>query len=158
MYQVFFGGGAEAASTTARWTQWEQGLPYILKNPVLGYGVRQGAIVLNFRNPAGERTIDSYWLSLLLDTGVVGFVAFMGFFYIVIRLCAKLYVETSNIKNSSARFGAAIASSLAAFIVIKLVLSQASNHGLVFVIAGFGMAMILTVKREMKLENSNSKT
>src|SRR5690606_11245389 len=61
------------ASTQAHFDQWQMGLPMIIKNPFVGYGYANGAYKLAFVNPGGELTIDTFYLSILLEVGVPGF-------------------------------------------------------------------------------------
>ena len=79
LHVAVLGGGAQQASSDARAKQWSTGVVIIAKQP-LGHGSASSGVTLNYRNSAGDITVDTYYLSMLLEYGVVGFVAFM-FFY-----------------------------------------------------------------------------
>ncbi len=135
------GGGAQQASTDSRFEMWVQGIPRIFERPLFGHGAGLGAETLGFTNLAGVLTIDTYWLSALLEFGIVGFVALFGMVGLAIWSGARTYVER---RSPSAWLGGPIAAALLAFVVIKLVLSQADNHLLIFVL----MAMAMLVRAE----------
>lgn len=134
------GGGQHQDSTATRMVQIEMGLPRIAERPVFGHGIGLGAEALGYRNLAGNPVIDNYMLSMLLEVGLVGFVAYFGMIAWSIWQGAKLYLDP---RAGPARIGGAIALALSAFIVIKLVLSQTDTHTMVFVM----MAMVLVLRR-----------
>jgi hypothetical protein len=136
-YNLVLGGNAEtAASTDARFAQWELGLPKVATRPVIGHGYNTAAEVLGYTNPSGVLTIDTYWLSVLLDSGLLGFGFFMGFVYFSIVTSMRLYINPDHESWTEKYYLGAISCSFAAFIVGKLVLSQQSNHSVVFIFAG----------------------
>jgi hypothetical protein len=135
-----WGGGAQAGSTEARVVQMRMGLPLIAKNP-LGYGVGQGASVLNYRLPGGQLTIDNYYLSLVLDYGVLGLTAFLTFIGLSTFVSGWMAFKPSPM-TPERRFYLPIFQSLLAFFVIKSVFSQQDNHPVVFMIAGLLIALL----------------
>lgn len=132
---MILGGGGQEASTNARYDMWAMGLPLIAKQPIFGYGVGKGARALNYRTPSGDLTIDSYILGMFLDTGLVGGFAFLIFFTLGIIKASRSYTHAPD-KDGYSKMGAALASTLLAFLFIKIVLSQASNHTLVYLLIG----------------------
>ena len=72
-----WGTGAQQASTDARKLQWEMAIPKIAENP-FGYGIGTAGKVLGFKNQGGVGSIDSFYLSVLLDFGILGFVLYFG--------------------------------------------------------------------------------
>ena len=133
-----WGGGAQAASTDARITQFRMGLPMILQNPI-GHGLGQGAATLGFA-PFGFLTIDSYYLTVALECGVLGFVAFFGAI-----ACAII----QGVRSESLRLGPATigtlavpaAISLTSFIIIKSVFSQTDNLPIIYMVLGLLVAL-----------------
>lgn len=134
------GGGQHQDSTATRLVQLEMGIPRIAERPVFGHGVGLGAEALGYRNIAGNPVIDNYMLSVLLEIGFVGFVAFFGMIVLVAVQAGRSYVLADS--DRFALF-APIAMALAAFLVVKLVLSQWDTHGVVFIM----MAMALILRR-----------
>jgi O-antigen ligase len=134
------GGGQHQASTDSRLEMWTGGFPKILERPLFGHGSGLGAETLGFTNLAGVLTIDTYWLSALLEFGVVGAGALLGMIVWVFVAGAKAYSAPAH---GISRLGGPIAVSLLTFFIVKSVLSQADNHLLVFVM----MAMMLIVAR-----------
>jgi O-antigen ligase len=135
------GGGEHQASTDSRIEMWWMGLPRILERPLFGHGSGLGAEVLGFTNLAGILTIDSYWLSALLEFGLVGALALLGMIVWCIHAGFKAYLSPDRGVNL---LGAPIAIALIAFLVIKLVLSQSDNHLLVFTM----IAMMTVIRME----------
>jgi O-antigen ligase len=144
------GGGEHQASTDSRIEMWWMGIPRILERPLFGHGSGLGAETLGFTNPAGTLTIDSYWLSALLEFGVVGAFSLLAMTIWAIHAGLRTYLDPRHEVN---KLGAPISVSLIAFLVIKMVLSQVDNHLLAFVM----MAMIVVI-RSVSVENVVPKT
>lgn len=125
-----FGGGSTQASTDARTAQWAMGIPLILSRPIFGRGVGNSGETLGFVNPVGIPTIDTWWLSLLLDVGIIGFVGFIGAFLAAIVTGTRIFLFE---KDETMLISGALAATFAGFLIIKLVLSQADNHTLLFI-------------------------
>lgn len=139
--QAYVVGGAEyGASNDGRREQFRAAVPLSLARPVFGYGVGMGAEVLGFRNSAGILTIDSYMLNLVLEIGYVGFIAYILMFSIAIYVGGRLYLDS---ESDEGKLGGAIAASLAAFLAIKIILSQTDNHTLPFLF----LALLVQARR-----------
>jgi hypothetical protein len=136
-HQVW-GDGSQQASTDSRIDQWIMAIPKVGRNPV-GHGMGQGADVLGFANQAGNITIDSYYISILLEIGVVGFILYYG---LVLR---SIWVATRTVVESRAdqeiRLLLPIAVSLINYFIVKSVLSQDANHPLIFMMLGAVVAL-----------------
>lgn len=130
------GGGEHQASTDSRFEMWTMGLPRILERPLFGHGPGLGAETLGFTNLAGVLTIDTYWLSALLEFGIIGFAALFGMIGYGIYMGARSYVER---RSSLAWLGGPISVALLVFAIIKLVLSQTDNHMLIFLLLGLAV-------------------
>lgn len=141
---MVWGGGDTAASTAARGTQWEMGIPKILKAP-WGHGAGTSGDTLGFLSPIGIQTIDTYYLAIGLEYGVIGFVVYYGMLVASTYYAAK-YAVRSPKGELSYFMPAAIA--LANFIVIKSVFSQQDNHPLIFMLMGIVTAMVYRATRE----------
>ena len=146
LHNVVWGGGETASSTAARATQFHMGIPLIFKNP-FGYGIGQGGLVLNFRLPSGFLTIDTYYLMVALDYGIVGFLVYYGL------ILSSIYYAINNIYRRLPEMREQIflqpaAISLAVFLVIKSVFSEQDNHPIIFMIYGIICATIHRRTRE----------
>lgn len=133
------GGGQHQASTDSRLEMWAMSPPKLLERPLFGHGPGRAAETLGFTNPSGTLTIDSYWLSALLEFGAVGAVALFGMLAWCVYVGIRAYLDPSN---PHGRLGGPLALALIAFGIIKLVLSQVDNHLIVFVM----MALIILVR------------
>lgn len=133
-----WGDGSQAASTESRLDQWVMAFPKIGRNP-LGYGIGEGANVLGFTNGAGILTIDSYYLSILLEIGVLGFVAYYGLMVRGIWVAARTVIGARG--DQELRLLLPMAVSLINFVIVKAVLSQDANHPVVFMMLGAVVAL-----------------
>ena len=134
---LVWGTGAQQASTDSRKLQVAMGIPKVLSHP-WGYGLGRGAEALNFTNGAGVLTIDTYYLDIALEVGVIGFVVYYAFFI-------------SALLNGVRRMGRAtsteemligpICIAIVNFLVIKSIFSQTENHPLVFALVGLLSAL-----------------
>ncbi len=139
-----WGTGATQASTESRGTQWEMGIPKILKAP-WGHGAGTGGDTLGFFSPTGIQTIDTYYLTIGLEYGVIGFVVYYGMLVASTYYAAKYAVQSPK-GELSYFMPAAIA--LVNFIVIKSVFSQQDSHPLIFMLMGIVTAMVYRATRE----------
>lgn len=109
----------------------------ILQNP-WGFGADKGPVALGYRLPNGMLTIDSYYLSIGLDYGVIGFVAFYTMILTAIYLCVRVYL---TVADDEAKFAAPIGVTLGAYLVIKSVLSQPQNQWLLYILIGAALTL-----------------
>jgi O-antigen ligase len=121
-HNIVLGGGVQAASTQSRYIQWAMALPFFKSNPITGHGFVMGGVVLN-------SSIDSYVISLLIETGILGFLFFAGLLLISIWYGLRNYLVDMSERGAVA---GALACSLVAFTTNRLVLSERENHMLIF--------------------------
>lgn len=138
-----WGDGSQAASDESRMEQWTMGIPKILGNP-LGYGSGRAADTLGFANGAGVITIDSYYLSVLLELGILGFVVYYALFLRAAWTAAKVTIFTPQEREVQMLLPISVA--LVNFVVVKAVLSQEANHPLVFIMLGAVVALTFRAK------------
>lgn len=136
--RMVWGTGAQSFSTEAREVQLEMGIQDVLARP-WGYGSGRGAEALGFTNQAGVLTIDNYYLSVALEYGVIGFVAYYGMFLIGIVRGARVGIEETDPRRM---WVIPAALSLANYFVIKSVFSQQEGHPLAFALLGMIVALI----------------
>jgi hypothetical protein len=142
-----WGDGSQDASNAARKAQWQMAFPKVAHNPVgHGYGTAGG--VLGFTNPDGMVTIDSYYINLLLDTGILGFAIYLAFFLGTAWIAAREVVRSPG--DRELRLLMPLAVTLVGFVVIKAVLSQDANHPLMFFLTGAVVALIHRSRERMR--------
>jgi O-antigen ligase len=135
VHDMVLGGASEQGSTQARYAQWAAGIPYIESNPLTGHGFSMGGTIFQ------DYTIDSYPLSLVLETGVPGLLFFTGLCLLPIWYGLRSYI--SDMTEYGAMAGA-LACSFIAFTENRLVLSQKENHMLIFSL----LAMMIVINFE----------
>jgi hypothetical protein len=148
LYRMVWGGGQYEYSTDGRRQQLEMAIPIIMHNPI-GHGIGQAAEVLGFVTPGGMLTIDNYYLSIALDYGVLGFIAYYGMFLVAIFYGGMALLRSRSYETS---FLLPAIIALSNFIVIKSVLSQEANHPLAFMLLGLTVALVYRVDVEQKRE------
>ena len=126
------GGGAQASSNEGRRIQWAAGLPLIKANPITGHGLATGGYDIG-------SSIDSYVLSLLVETGVPGLVFFAGIVGLPIWFGLRNYIY--DLSDSGALSGS-LACSFVAFTTYRFALSQRENHMLMFSLLAMVVVLI----------------
>jgi O-antigen ligase len=120
--------------------QWKLGIPKILTHP-WGYGIGKGNEALGFVDVNGALTIDSYYLLVALEYGVIGFIVYYGMFFFAIYLIAKKSLSPALFEKENALI-IPVGIALLNFIVIKSVFAQPDNHAIVFMILGMIVALL----------------
>lgn len=133
-----WGSGAYQASNEARETQWADGLATIAQAP-WGHGIGRAAEALGFTDLEGFLTIDSYYLSVALEVGIFGFIAYYGAFMLSIWAGVRISLEAT--KNEQTAWLVPTTLALINYVVIKSVLSQQENHPIAFALLGLAMAL-----------------
>jgi O-antigen ligase len=145
LYNIIIGSGEAASSNDARAEQWHMAWPHIFDNPITGHGIGTGAKVVGFTVQSGFATIDSYALSLLVETGFPGLIFFFGSIACAIWSCARIYLT-----RTEARFdiGGPLACSLIPFFLYRLTLSQRENHAFFFLLLAIALVFISLANRQ----------
>ena len=148
LHNLVRGGGESATSTDARFKQWELAKPHIIENPLTGHGAGMASDVIGFRTAGPMTTVDSYVLTLLVETGIPGLSFFFGMIGCGVWFGIRVYLFDPD---RQAELGGPLACSLMAFGVYRLVLSQRENHFLFFLIVGlvFALAKLAHDRRTM---------
>jgi hypothetical protein len=144
------GGGQHGGSDAARDQQWDHGWTLIGQNP-FGYGLNRSAEVLGFQTPGGKPTIDSYYLSVMLDFGVIALPIFLMMFTLPMWYAL---VSLRRARSEELQLIIPIAISLFNFAIIKSVLSSTTNFPLAFILLGFIVALV--GRMEAKDETSDT--
>lgn len=140
---MIWGGGAYQASNDAREAQISQGLDILMRQP-FGHGIGRAAETLGYANAVGTVTIDNYYLSIALEAGVVGFIAYYGAFVAAFVIGARHFTRSGDQEETSWLLPALL--SLGVYVVVKSVLSQQENHPLAFAVLGMAVILIHKVK------------
>ncbi|MEI6418064.1 MAG: O-antigen ligase family protein, partial [Sphingomonadales bacterium] len=137
------GGGQHQASSEAREVQWVMGMPKVLKAP-LGHGTGTAAEVLGFSNGAGEITIDTYYLSILLEYGLLGLPVFIALFGVPMWYGLKGFLKSNDEETDLI---APFAIGLFNFLIIKGVLSSEGDLPLAFIFLGIVVGLTWQLNR-----------
>lgn len=136
---LVWGDGSQQASTDSRFEQWDAGLDRFFAQP-WGYGIGRGAETLGWASGAGnDVSIDSYFLSILLEYGLIGFVVFTSLFVVAIVMGLKRVLA---VEGEETIYLIPVTISLIVFVVIKLVFSQEANHPFIFILLGLMVALL----------------
>lgn len=127
------GGGSTGMSDDARHVQFTMFWPKLFRNP-FGNGAGQSGEVLQYRVPSGFLTVDSYWITLNLDYGVLGFFLWYGMLAVGAYYMLKSYIFAPD--EESARKFLPIAAGLIVFGFTRYVLSQGDALPLFFMLVG----------------------
>lgn len=148
--------GSHANSTQARVDQYTIGFQKIAEWP-FGYGIGQSGEALGFgREIAGMITVDTYYLTILLEYGVAGFIVYYGMLAIGIYESGRRSLNPTS--NEDKSFLLPIAVSLATFIVVKSVFSEQDNHPVVFMMLGALVAIISTYRKAPEVQKAKPRT
>lgn len=121
---------SEFQSGMVRLAMWKHGLELAVNSPIFGYGQDMAALVLGFAGHGGVLTIDSYYLSVLIETGFFTLFVYVAFVSFPIVLAVRAIFRDGEAALLSTLLGG----SFMAFLAIKAVLSLPHNHGLVMIL------------------------
>jgi hypothetical protein len=154
LYNTVIGNStATQNSAQARLDQWHMAVPHIISNPLTGHGFGNGANVVGYISAGGLPTLDSSFVSFLVETGVPGLVFFFGLAVLGILFGAREYVSDPSPRGAIA---GPVACSLVAFLVNRSVLSQRENQMLLYFLVG--SVIILTYLRKTAASASSPRT
>jgi hypothetical protein len=126
-------GAEDDLSTQARFNEMDLAMPQILANPITGHGLATSGSVIGYGSNREGYTVDSYPLSLMVETGVPSLVFFVMMIGGSIWTSARAYLGDPSQRGA---INGAFASALAAFAIYRMALSQRENHSLVFIVCG----------------------
>lgn len=135
--KIFLGGGEYQSSTDVRSSMYQIGLEKLLANPI-GHGMGRGGPTLGYFLPDGRLTIDTYYVAVALEFGIVGFVAFFGMFLVALWRGGWAGVATRD-REIALILPAAV--SLLNFVIIKGVYAREENHPFVFMLLALVVAL-----------------
>jgi hypothetical protein len=146
IHVIVFGGGAQAASNAARGNQFKMALPALLRNPI-GYGAGQAGDKMGYG--AGDFVaIDSYYIVLALDYGVLGLALYVGIFAMVIGASVMVMLRANPSRDREIGLLMPLATCLSAFLVIRGVFGQPDIHPMIFMMLGMVVALVARARAE----------
>ena len=140
---LVLGGGQHQASSDARSAQWEMMWPKLATHP-FGHGVARGNTRLGFLSPSGKGTVDSYYVTVMMDSGVLALPLFILVFLIP-AIAGFAYFR--HAKTPEMKLLAPLALGLVNFSIIKSVLSTENTVPLAFVYIGCIVGLVWQHKR-----------
>lgn len=146
---------AEQASSLARLVMLKYGIPQVLDSPILGHGVGFGPLILGYIGETGQVTLDNYYLSLALDSGLPALLllsAIVG--WAALRGARALGAADSD----EAYLYAALSIAAIAFAMIKSILATEHNFPLFFILIGALVVLRCPVPREGSMDAATSAT
>ena len=149
LHQAVWGGGETVSSTLARYAQWDKGIPLILKRP-WGHGIGSSATVLDYHLPGGLLVIDSGFLVLLLDFGILGFLAYVGMLFTGIGYAARTVMDDRS-DDGEILYLIPISIALFTWFVVKLVCAEDGNNPIIFMFLGMITALTYRHSKQRKL-------
>lgn len=131
----------EASSTQARSAMFERGLREISASPIVGFGDGQSPQYAGLVGRNGILTIDSAFLSSLLDSGWVGLLMNLS-----IWALALVSATRAALQPKASGFDAAVAASLVGVMSVFAVLSITDNLSLIFFSIGLTSVALLRAR------------
>ncbi len=141
------GGVSASNSTQSRLEQMELAWPKILKRPVLGYGTGRSSRILGFWGQT--LTIDNYYLTLALDFGFPGPLAFIA---MLVAFGVAGLKRAAAAPRSMKAIYLACAGAAAAILISRTITSQTGNIAMILVlIAAFAGAQAASQARRRRV-------
>jgi hypothetical protein len=141
-----WGTGQYNDSNQGRIEQLNMAIPKIFEYP-FGHGTGTAGYVLGWTNPIGELSIDSYFLTVALDTGLMGLISFVALF--LLAGCVGTSVVIRKVDGDPEyQLLQPLAVSMFVFLLIKIVFAQDDTNPLMYMALGIIVAMVYRVKSE----------
>lgn len=127
--QTWMGDSSTAASTLGRLDQAKKFPSVFIHRPLFGYGPNQAGRALDFRNQAGEMSIDSSLLSIPLSYGAFGMICYYAMFITLLIGGMRLAFEATE---EEASYAMPFAVTIAAWLTSRIVLAQEDNASFMY--------------------------
>lgn len=140
VYDRVFGAGNDQQSNQLRQMMVQRSFEVIQASPLLGYGVGNAPQVVGISTSAkGYFTLDSYYLSILVDSGIPAFFLFIAL-HLLIGWQAIKIASVSGEKLRRFLLGIFLLVMVSLF--YKSILSQLDNHYIFFLVAGITLGLL----------------
>jgi len=123
-------------------------LPMVFSHP-WGYGIGTSATTLGDVNARGNLTIDTYWLAVALEYGILGFIVYYGMILLAIYYAGK-YSLTATPRDRDFGFLVPIAIALINFLAIKSTFAEETNHPVIFMMLGMTVALVYRIQQDRR--------
>ena len=144
IHVIVFGSGAQAASNEARANQVRMAFTALLRNPI-GHGAGQSGLAMGYGD-GDFIAIDSYYISLALDYGVIGAFLYVAIFAMVIGAAIAVMVKAAPRGDREMDLLMPLATCLCAFLVIRGVFEQPDIHPMIYMMLGMVIALVARAK------------
>ena len=124
-------GTSAARSSKARLDQIELAWPKIAKRPIGGYGTGRSTVLIGYWGRT--LSVDNYYLSLAVETGIPGAVVFLS---IIILAARQALVRIKTIPRRWGWIMIGFAGAMVAFMTTRSILSQTGNLSFFFPLIG----------------------
>jgi hypothetical protein len=145
-----WGDGTQAGSNEGREEQYAKGISKLIERP-WGYGLGQASGIAGTTTASGVVTIDTYYVVIAVDYGILGFFIYYTMFVLPIVLAGRFTLSGNIWRDRELSLLMPLAVSLANYVVIKSVFSNPDNHPMAFMMLAMVLALGARVK---KLDNS----
>lgn len=130
---VFYGKSLrEQQSTAARIYMYQKGIPAIFSSPLIGYGLGLAAEIVGF-SANGSFSIDSFFLSYVIESGVPGLLVLIG--VVTFPFARVLISKVGEFSSGDVLLVSYLAIGVAGLFLVKTVLSLNGNTYLLFLSA-----------------------
>jgi hypothetical protein len=110
-----------------------------------------GGDALGFADLGGFITIDSYYLVIGLEYGIIGFALFFGMIFWALFLSGKQIMSPHPLDREHALI-IPVGIALLNFVVIKGVFAQQDNQPIIFMLLGMLAALLWRIKTQSRAE------
>lgn len=141
---LVLGGGQHQGSSYARDEQWAMGMPKLLTHP-FGFGVNRGNAAVGYVTPSGKGSVDSYYLTVMMDAGFLALPLFLAVFCIPAYVAFRYFRDS---KSAEMDLLAPIILALLNFVIVKSVLSQEQMMPMAYMLVGCIVGLVWQRTRE----------
>jgi hypothetical protein len=145
IHNLVVGNGAQQASNDARIGMYNSAIPKVFSQP-WGYGIGEGAATLGFRSPDGLLAIDSNYIAVVLEYGIIGFAVYYGLLALSAYKAGKSWWRGSAEKETM--LFAPLGLALISVLVMKMVFADEDNDALLFMMMGMIGALVFRLKAQ----------
>lgn len=143
---MVFGGEAQASSTAARQGQLGMALDQVAHQP-WGYGPGESGQAMGY-GEGSFVTIDNYFISLILDYGVLGALLWYSAFFIGIYSAVRYAFGEKYVPRREAQLLMPLGVALCAFLVVKWVHGQYDLHATEYMMLGMISALVFRLRND----------
>jgi hypothetical protein len=141
-----WGDGSQNGSNQGRANQYHIAFEKLFERP-WGYGTEHAASIAGSVTESGVLTIDTYYVVIALNYGIVGFFVYYTMFVIPIVASGRFALSGAVWRDRELSLLMPLAVSLTNYVIIKSVFSNPDNHPMAFMMLGMALALIARVRK-----------